>query len=125
MMILCLGSAALAEGAPASSFDFDFSRRDDGFSRGTVVYLPDFAGTGSQWGILAVTGGDEFVQVTVTPIALSSPADAPDAVHTWEVRLVGVEAEDAFVHLELCKKSVALVEQDEKLQYIDHSGAVV
>ena len=106
VMMLCLLPLAMAESAATSSFDFDFVRAGEGYASGTVLYLPDFTGTGSHWEILAVSGGDDTVRVTVTPIPLSYPSDAPDAVCTYEVRLEGVEAEDAFVRLELVKDGV-------------------
>ncbi len=107
LMILCLAAAlssAAAKSAPTSSFDIeDAWWAGRGYVPGATLYLPDFTGTGSQWEILAIQGE---VSVTVTPIALSHPADAPDAVYTYEIRLAGVEKEDAFVHLELCKNGV-------------------
>ena len=106
MMILCLMPAVMAESAASSSFDFGFSESGEGFAPGTVLYFPDFTGTGSHWEILSVSGGDDTVRVTVTPIPLSLPDDAPDAVYTYKIRLEGVEAEDAFVCLELVKDGV-------------------
>ena len=107
VMILCLFTVyavASAESAQTSSFDLeDAWWAGRGFIPGTVLYLPDFTGIGSHWEILAVQGE---VRVTVTPIALSHPTDAPDAVYTYEIRLEGVESEDAFIHLELCKNGV-------------------
>lgn len=108
--ILCLAAAlatAAAESAPTSSFALeDAWWCGRGYVPGATLYLPDFTGTGSHWEVLAVSGGDDTVLVTVTPIPLSRPSDAPDAVYTYEVRLEGVEAEDAFVHLELAKDGV-------------------
>ncbi len=110
VMILCLAAAlaaAAAESAPTSSFALeDAWWCGRGYVPGATLYLPDFTGTGSHWEVLAVSGGDDTVLVTVTPIPLSRPSDAPDAVYTYEVRLEGVEAEDAFVHLELAKDGV-------------------
>lgn len=107
VMILCLFivyTAAFAESAQRSSFDLeDAWWAGKGFVPGSVLYLPDFTGTGCHWETLAVQGE---VRVTVTPVALSRPADAPDAVYTYEVQLEGVEEEDAFIHLELCKDGV-------------------
>ena len=106
-LILCLltvFSAAAAESAPASSFDYENAYLlGEGYVPGAALYLPDFTGTGSQWEILGVHGN---IDVTVTPIALSRPADAPDAVYTYALRLAGVEETDAFIHLELCKNGV-------------------
>ena len=103
VMMQCLTTVAIAEAVPFSSFDFDFPSSGEGFTRGTVLYLPDFTNTGSHWETFAVSGGDHTVRVTITPIPLSIPADALDTVYTYEVRLEGVEAEDAFVCLELAK----------------------
>ena len=106
VMMLCLATVAMAEPDIFSSFDFGFSESGEGFAPGTVLYFPDFTGTGSHWEILSVSGGDDTVRVTVTPIPLSLPDDAPDAVYTYKIRLEGVEAEDAFVCLELVKDGV-------------------
>ncbi|MBR3016123.1 MAG: hypothetical protein IKH57_03410 [Clostridia bacterium] len=106
VMILCLMPVVMPESVASSSFDFGFSESGEGFAPGTVLYLPDFTGIGSHWEILSVSGGDDYVRVTVTPIPLSLPDDTPDAVYTYEVRLEGVEAEDAFVCLELVKDGV-------------------
>ena len=105
-VMLCLAAAALSESALTSSFDIPLCLSRDGFTPGAVMYLPDFTGTGSRWDVLAVSGDDETVRVTVQPAALSEPADAPDAVCTYEIRFAGVEAGDAFVRLELQKDGV-------------------
>ena len=104
VMILCAVPMALAEPAAVSSFDFSFSRSGDGFTPGTVLYLPDFTNTGSHWEIFA--SGDDTVHVTVTPIPLSLPADTQDAIYTYEIQFEGVEAGDTHVHLELVKDGV-------------------
>ena len=106
VMILCFVPAVIAEPVTSSSFDFGYSESGEGFTPGAVLYLPDFTGTGSHWEILSVSGNDDTVRVTVTPIPLSIPVDAPDAVYTYEVRLEGVESEDAFVRLELVKDDI-------------------
>ncbi len=101
MMTLCLIAAVTGEAA--SSFDFDFLEHGEGFVSGTVLYLPDYTGSGSHWEILSVS---DTLRAAVTPVPLSHAAEAPDAVYTYEVRLEGVEAGDAFVHLELTKDGV-------------------
>ena len=106
VMMLCLEIVAIAESDTISSFDFNFSESGDGFNRGTVLYLPDFTKIGGYWDLLAVSGGDDTVRVTITPIPLSIPAEETDAVYTYEVRLEGVEAGDAFVRLEFCADGV-------------------
>lgn len=53
----------------------------DGFTLGTVLYLPDFTNTGSHWEILAMSGGDHTVRVTITLIRLLNPTDAPNAMY--------------------------------------------
>ena len=106
LVIGCAG-AACEETAARSSFDFEseWAYVED-FSPGAVMYLPDFTGTGSHWEVLAVSLDDEIVRVTITPIPLSEPKDAPDAVFVYEIRFEGVSPGDAYVHLELCKDGV-------------------
>ena len=103
MMALCLDGVAAAEDAQVSSFDFDCAATGDGFASGTVMYIPDFTGSGSRWEILAVSGDNDIVYVTVIPIALPCLAEDQDSVKTYEVRFEGTHPGDAFVRLELCK----------------------
>ena len=69
-----------------------------------VLCLPDFTGTGSAWEVLAVSS-EGAVNATVTPVYLTRSED-PNAVMTYEVRLEGSRAGDAYVHLELCRDGV-------------------
>ena len=111
LLALCLvmGCAGAACGETTAKSSFDFAGEGihiEDFSPGTVMYLPDFTGTGSRWEVLAVSLDDEIVRVTITPIPLSEPKDAPDAASVYEIRFEGVAPGDAYVHLELCKDGV-------------------
>ena len=103
VMILCLAPVMPAASAEKSSFDSGFPRSGTGYAPGSVLYLPDFTGAGSQWEIFRAPGK---VRVSVTRVPLSFPADAPDAVYTYEVRLEGAETGDAHVWLELVRDGV-------------------
>lgn len=84
LMILCLVPMAFAETAADSSFDFGFSRSGDGFSPGTVLYLPDFTGTGSQWKILAVSGGNYMLYSLKQNIEQEGGMEGYDPVLMYE-----------------------------------------
>ena len=111
LLALCLvmGCAGAACGETTAKSSFDFAGEGihiEDFSPGAVMYLPDFTGSGSRWEVLAVSHDDKVVRVTITPIPLSEPKDAPDAVFVYEIRFEGVSPGDAYVHLELCKDGV-------------------
>ena len=97
-MILCL----LPVGGWAETYAFDLGHDSEGFVPGAALYLPDFTGSGSHWALLSVSDS-QTVRVTLTPIALSGPGDAQNTAYTDEIRLEGLSAGDAYVHLELSR----------------------
>ena len=75
----------------------------DLYSPGTVLYLPDFTGTDSEWVVNSVTAGDQYVRVTSVPVNMNQFAEGANPKSVYEIRMEGVTPEDAYIWLDLCK----------------------
>lgn len=105
LLMLCpVGYSCSAESSANSSFDV-MCNCGAGFSPGTVIYLPDFTGTGSHWGILSEP--DWLVRAVIAPVAQSAPSDNTEAITMYQLKLEGVSSGDGFVHLELYRDGTA------------------